>query len=274
MMVGFDKPGEAEAAADKTKVASFWGQNPCGSGLADGLRPGSPEFFEATEAARYKREPFVREFARFEEWKGKKVLEVGCGMGTDLSMFARHGAQAVGLDLTYAGTALAARRLAHRGLVARVTVADSESLPFPEGIFDLVYSWGVIHHTPNTAIAARELVRVARPGGRVLAMIYNRRSLVALQAYFLYGAFRGRPFRRLKEVIASHLESPGTKAYTVAEAREVFASLEYIRITPVVTPYDLRIGRNRFLPAWVGAFVPRGLGYFLVIEGTKPVQSS
>jgi SAM-dependent methyltransferase len=274
MMVGSDKPVEIEAIADKAKVASFWGQNPCGSGLADGLLPGTSEFFEATEAARYKQEPFVGEFARFTEWKGKNVLEVGCGMGTDLSMFARHGAHALGLDLTFTGAALAARRLAHRQLAPRVAVADSESLPFREGMFDLVYSWGVIHHTPNTAGAARELVRVARPGGRVLAMIYNRHSLVALQAYLLYGVLQGKPFRPLKEIIASHLESPGTKAYTVAEARQIFASLDNVHITPVVTPYDLRIGRNRFLPSWVGAWVPRGLGYFLVIEGTKPVQSS
>ena len=123
----------------KERVANFWDLNPCGSGLAKALQPGTPEFFEATEAARYQQEPFVRDFAAFEKWKGKKVLEVGCGMGADLSMFARHGAHAFGLDLTYTGASLAARRLAHRELAPRVIVADSESLPFPDGTFDLVY---------------------------------------------------------------------------------------------------------------------------------------
>ena len=86
-------------------------------------------------------------------------------------------------------------------------------------------------------------------------MIYNRHSLVALQAYFVYGLLRGRPLRPLREIIASHLQSPGTKVYTAAEAREMFASLENMSVTPVVTPYDLRIGRNRFLPARVGALI-------------------
>src|SRR5579875_2210992 len=257
----------------KTQVASFWSSNPCGSGLAGGLEPGTPEFFEVTEAIRYRREPFVRDFAQFEKWKGQWVLEVGCGMGADLSMFARCGARAFGLDLTYTGSSLASRRLQHLGLVPRVTVGDSERLPFRDGTFDLVYSWGVIHHTPNTDAAAMELMRVARPGGKLVVMIYNRRSLVVLQAYLMYGLFRARPLASLKEIIASHLESPGTKAYTVNEVRQLFAGLKDLRVTPVVTPYDLRLGRNRFMPSWVAALVPSNLGYFLVVEGTKPGET-
>lgn len=254
----------------KGDVARFWNDNPCGSRMANGSAPGTPEFFDRTEAERYRREPFVADFARFQQWQGKKVLEVGCGMGTDLSMFARFGAQVWGVDLTPASAAIAAGRLAYHGGRPRITVGDSELLPFPDGAFDLVYSWGVIHHTPNTPAAARELLRVARPGGKVLAMIYNRRSLVALQAYLVYGLLRGKPFAPLKEIIADHLESPGTKAYTVREARELFAGMQDIRVTPVVTPYDLRIGRDRFMPSWAGRFVPSSLGYFLVVEGIKP----
>jgi ubiquinone/menaquinone biosynthesis C-methylase UbiE len=254
----------------KTDVARFWNDNPCGSRLGNGAEPGTSEFFDRTEVERYEREPFIAEFAKFEQWRGKKVLEVGCGMGTDLSMFARHGAQTWGVDLTPASAAIAARRLAHHGIEPRITVGDSELLPFPDGFFDLVYSWGVIHHTPDTPTAARELLRVARPNGKVLAMIYNRRSLVALQAYLLYGLFRGKPFVPVKEIIAANLESPGTKAYTVQEARELFAGLLDIRVTPVLTPYDLRIGRDRFVPSWFGFLIPPQFGYFMVIEGIKP----
>jgi SAM-dependent methyltransferase len=216
----------------KSDVAKFWNDNPCGSGLANGSTPGTPEFFDRTEAERYRREPFVADFARFQQWRGKRVLEVGCGMGTDLSMFARYGAQTWGVDLTPASAAIAARRLVYHGGQPRITVGDSELLPFADGAFDLVYSWGVIHHTPNTPVAARELLRVARPGASVVAMIYNRRSLVAMQAYLLYGLLRGKPFASVKEIIAAHLESPGTKAYTEHEARELFAGLENIRVTP------------------------------------------
>jgi ubiquinone/menaquinone biosynthesis C-methylase UbiE len=254
----------------KADVAKFWNDNPCGSSLGNGATPGTPEFFDRTEAERYKREPFIAQFAKFQQWRGNRVLEVGCGMGTDLSMFTRYGAETWGVDLTHASAAIAFKRIAHHGAQPRIMVGDSELLPFPSDVFDLVYSWGVIHHTQNTPAAARELLRVARPGGKVVAMIYNRRSLVALQAYLVYGLFRGRPFAPVKDIIAAHLESPGTKAYTVDEARALFSGLQDMRVTPVVTPYDLRIGRNRFIAPWVGTLVPARLGYFLVVEGIKP----
>jgi SAM-dependent methyltransferase len=265
---------EVEPAANIENVARFWNANPCGSRLANGAESGTPEFFERTEGARYALEPFIRDFARFEDWTGQKVLEVGCGTGADLSMFARCGAQAWGIDLTHNGASLASKRLAYRGCEARVAVGDSESLPFPDGMFDLVYSWGVIHHTANTPLAARELTRVARPGGCIIAMIYNRRSLVALQTYLYYGLGQGKPRQSLRELMAAHLESPGTKGYTLSESQALFAGLENVRVTPVVTPYDLRIGRDRFLPAWMRHLVPRQLGYFIVIEGVKPLARS
>jgi SAM-dependent methyltransferase len=258
----------------KEAVQKFWNEQPCGAALAGGAAPGTPEFFQRTQLARFQNEPFIREFARFEQWRGKKVLEVGCGIGVDHSMFARHGAQIVGIDLTPVGAAITAQRLAYYGVAPRVLVGDSESLPFPDAAFDLVYSWGVIHHTPNTPKAASELLRVVRPGGSVVAMIYNRRSLVALQAYIVYGLLRGRASAPVSELIANHLESPGTKAYTVREARALFAGLNNLRSTSLVTPYDLRIGRHRALPRWLGTLVPRQLGYFLVIEGTKPERTS
>ncbi|MDO8432779.1 MAG: methyltransferase domain-containing protein [Candidatus Binatus sp.] len=223
---------------------------------------------------RYQREPFIQRFARFDEWSGKSVLEVGCGTGSDLSMFARHGAHTFGLDLTHAGATLATQRLRHHKAAGSAMVADCESAPFADDTFDLVYSWGVIHHSPNTALAAKEIVRVTKPGGRIVVMIYNRKSLVALQAYLMYGFLKGRPTRPLADIMASHLESPGTKAFTEDEARAMFSTLEDVRITPVVTIYDLRIGRERFLPQWMCSLVPQRLGYFMVIDGRKPMSAN
>jgi ubiquinone/menaquinone biosynthesis C-methylase UbiE len=261
---------EAPVMSDeKHRVAQYWNDRPCGSGLAGEASRGTAEFFERTEIARYQREPFITRFARFEAWREKLVLEVGCGTGCDLSMFARHGANVVGVDLTPNGAALAARRLRHLGLGGQTMVGDCERLPLADDMFDLVYSWGVIHHTPNTEQAAAEIMRVAKPGGRITVMIYNRRSLVALQAYLLYGVIRGWPRRAIAEIIATHLESPGTKAFTLGEGRQLFSSLDGLIVTPVVT-LDLRIGRERFLPGWMCALVPRRLGYFMVIEGRKP----
>jgi SAM-dependent methyltransferase len=133
----------------------------------------------------------------------------------------------------------------------------------------LVYSWGVIHHTPDVAAAAAEIVRVVKPGGRICVMIYHRHSLVALQAWILNGLLRGRPLRTLKDVIASHIESPGTQAFTVREACRLFPGIEPLTATTVVTPYDVRIARSRFLPRWVQRLVPRRFGWFLVVEGVR-----
>src|SRR5882757_8656465 len=99
------------ASSTKQQVSNYWNDRPCGSWLAGEAAPGSPEFFDRTEQVRYRREPFIQRFANFEAWKGKNVLEVGCGTGSDLSMFARHGAHTFGLDLTQAGATLARQRL-------------------------------------------------------------------------------------------------------------------------------------------------------------------
>jgi ubiquinone/menaquinone biosynthesis C-methylase UbiE len=251
-------------------VQSYWTRRPCGSSLASDAKPGSAEFFQLTEMHRYTREPYVPAFARFDEWKGKKVLEVGCGIGADLARFARAGARVVGVDITAVGAVTSRRRLQFHNLPGETLVGNAESLPFASNFFDLVYSWGVIHHSPDTEAAAREIVRVARPGGSVVVMLYNRRSLVAAQAYILYGLLRGRPFRSLSEIMASHLESPGTKAFTEQQARRMFDVLENLHVRRVVTIYDLRIGRDRFLPNWICRILPQRLGYFMVISGTKP----
>ena len=256
-------------SAGKRRVAKFWNDEPCGSRLAGDAAPGSAAFFDRTEAARDRREPFIARFARFDQWKDKRVLEVGCGTGVDLSKFARRGARAFAIDLTPTGASLARARALYLGCSASTTVGDAENLPFHDSTFDLVYSWGVIHHTPDTARAASEIVRVLRPGGDLIVMIYHRRSIVALQAWLRYGLLRGSPFRPIAEIVASHLESPGTKAFTIAEARALFSGCRDLNVSPVLTPYDLRISREHFLPSAFARALPQRAGYFLVVTGRK-----
>lgn len=257
------------APDDLEPVREFWEKTPCGT-RGIGEEEGSRAYFERIERERDQREPFIARFARFPEWRGRKVLEVGVGAGTDFIRFARAGAVVTGVDLTRHAVELAQRRLALERLSAEVREASAEQLPFEAGCFDLVYSWGVIHHTSHPARAAREIVRVLRPGGEACVMIYHRRSLVALQCWILNALLRGRPWRSLGDVIAAHVESVGTRAYTIAEARAMFAGLEALAVTPVVTPYDVRLTRTLRLPAPVQALVPRGLGWFLVVTGRKP----
>lgn len=255
-------------AGQKARVREFWNREPCGT--ADNPHPAlSGEYFAWIERQRDDREPFIARFARWPEWRGKRVLEMGTGAGTDFVRFVRAGADAVGLDLTDAGIATVRRRLALESLSAPLMVGDVEHLPFPDEYFDFVYSWGVIHHTEDTAAAAREAVRVLKPGGELCVMIYHRFSLHCLLGYLRYGVLEGRPFRSIDEIARDHFESYGTKVYSEGAARNLFAGIP-VTITHVVTPYDLLYARVRSLPPFVQRLVPAYLGYFMVIEGRKP----
>lgn len=254
----------------KDRVKDFWERNPCGVKDAVSAEEGSLAFFEAIERTRLQGDDFMGDVIGFDQWKEKKVLEIGCGLGTDLLQFARGGAEVYGIDLTERGVSLTRRRLALYGLRGVVLVADGESMPFASDSFDLVYSWGVIHHTPDPGVAAREAVRVCKPNGRVLVMLYHRWSLVALQAWVFYGLLRGRPWRSSREIIAEHLESPGTQVFTREAARALFDGLRDLAIRTIVTRYDARIGRRIFLPRWVRRAVPSRWGWFMVVSGTKP----
>lgn len=254
----------------KESVKSYWEKTPCGSGDVASIPEGSLEFFETVERQRYGGDDFMFDVVGFDQWKGKRILEVGCGLGTDLLQFARGGAEVYGIDLTEKGAMLTRKRLGLYGLSGNIVVGDSESLPFASGYFDLVYSWGVIHHTPNTEAAAREIMRVCQPGGRILVMIYHRRSLLALQSWIVYGLLRGAPQQSASEIIATHVESPGTKSYTPVEALNLFEGLKDARVRRIVTRYDLRLGRRIFLPSWLRSVVPSQLGWFMVVSGVKP----
>lgn len=253
----------------KDRVQEFWERDPCGTKDAT-LPPGTPEFFEEVERQRFEGDEFMFEVAGFNRWSGRKVVEVGCGLGTDLLQFARGGARVHAVDLTESAVALTRKRLHLYGFPGALAVGDAERLPFSSDSFDLVYSWGVIHHTPDPAVAAREIFRVCRPGGSVLVMVYHRHSLFALQAWVMFGLLKGKPWRSLGEVIAQHVESPGTRAYTFTEARAMFAGLQGLRARAIITRYDARVGRRRFLPPWIRRLLPSRWGWFLAISGKKP----
>jgi ubiquinone/menaquinone biosynthesis C-methylase UbiE len=253
----------------KAQVREFWERSPCGAADANQTQEGTLAFFEEVEKQRYTGDDFMADVVGFDRWEGKKVLEVGCGLGTDLLQFARGGAEVYGVDLTEKAAGLTRKRLGLYGLKGNISISDSENLPFKENSFDLVYSWGVIHHTPDTAAAAREILRVCKPGGQILVMLYHSRSILAFQAWLFYGLLRGRPFKSASKVISQRVESPGTKVYTPKQGRDLFPGLSAIRIRRIVTRYDLRIGRRLFLPSWVRRLVPSRFGWFMVVEGQK-----
>jgi len=159
----------------KERVRAFWQANPCGVKFAD-AEPGTRRFYELVEAHRYEKEWHIPSAADFAAARGLRVLEIGCGLGTDGAQFAKAGANYTGIDLTEAAVELARKRFEMFDLPGEFRTADAENLNFPDESFDLVYSHGVLHHTPDTTKAIREIHRVLRPGGRAVVMLYHRNS--------------------------------------------------------------------------------------------------
>ena len=159
----------------KERVRAFWQAHPCGTKFSD-AEIGTREFFERIEAHRYEKEWHIPGAAQFANARGLRVLEIGCGVGTDGAQFARAGADYTGVDLTDAAIELARKRFELFALNGEFQVADAENLGFPDESFDLVYSHGVLHHTPDINAAVREIHRVLKPGGRAIVMLYHRGS--------------------------------------------------------------------------------------------------
>ena len=159
----------------KDEVRQWWNARPCGSTVS-AAEFGSREFFDEVEQHRYQQEPHIPVLVNFPAWKEKTVLEIGCGMGTDLLQFARAGARVTGMDLTPRSIEITRARFALYGCSAQLEVGDAETLSLADSSFDLVYSHGVLHHTPDTQRAIDEVYRVLKPGGTAMVMLYHRHS--------------------------------------------------------------------------------------------------
>jgi len=160
----------------KEEVKRYWDSHPCGTQFTH-LEWGSKKFFDEVERFRYWVQPFMHRLMEFNNFKGKKLLEIGCGLGTDLLQFARGDAFVTGLDLAPMSVQLLKNRFALYGYKVDARVNDAENLPFEGNTFDVVYSFGVLHHTPNTQRAINEIYRVLKPSGRFIIMLYHRNSL-------------------------------------------------------------------------------------------------
>jgi ubiquinone/menaquinone biosynthesis C-methylase UbiE len=257
------------SANEKTlnkQVQAYWQAEPCGTSphIVGELERYSREWFDAIEEYRYTLEPCIHAVAQFTRYRGKRVLEVGVGAGTDHLQWARAGADLYGVDLTEAGITTTQRHLEAYGLSSRLKQVDAEVLPFDEGTFDLVYSWGVIHHSEKPERIVAEIRRVLRPGGEFVGMFYHRPSLVSLRVWLKYGLLAGKPWRSFANVLYHHVESIGTKAYTVGEMRRMFAAFSRTTVTPILTAHD-----TRRLPALVANRLPQSIGWFLGITAVR-----
>lgn len=154
-------------------VAEYWNRRPCNIRHSS-RKVGSREYFDEVEQRKYFVEPHIPQFAEFPRWRGKRVLEIGCGIGTDATNFARAGADYTGVELSEASLALTRRRFEVFGLTGRLIQANAEDLAGvgDPASFDLVYSFGVIHHTPHPEAVLRHARRLVRPDGELRVMVY------------------------------------------------------------------------------------------------------
>jgi ubiquinone/menaquinone biosynthesis C-methylase UbiE len=223
---------------NKNLVKDFWNNASCGEELY--LKgDNEKQAFINQSNKRYELEPYIIDFAEFVEAKGKKVLEIGVGLGADHQKFAEAGADLFGIDLTERAIMNTKNRLNLFGLNTTLSIGDAEKLHFEDNIFDIVYSWGVIHHSPNTERAIEEILRVLKKGGKAKIMIYHKYSFVGYMLWLRYALFGFKPFTKLNEIYSKYLESPGTKAYTTKEAYHMFSKFSTVQISTVLTHGDL-----------------------------------
>lgn len=205
-------------------VRRYWDQRPCNIRHSP-LPVGTREYFDQVEARKYFVEPHIPLFAQFDRWKDKRVLEVGCGIGTDTINFARAGAEVVACDLSSESIQIARQRADVFGLADRITFVNTNAETM-EGVpdsspFDLVYSFGVIHHSPHPGQILRSARALAGVGTSLKIMVYNRRSWKVAGIVLRAGA----QFWRADELIAKESEAqtgcPVTYTYTKKSAHEL-----------------------------------------------------
>lgn len=230
----------ARLEEEKLRAREQWSEDPCGATYAREAELGTRAFFDEVERHRYTEyAPWMRSVMGFDSFAGARLLEIGCGMGTDLLQFARGGARCTGVDLTPRSIEITRHRFALYNLPGDFMIADGEQLPFADASFDVVYSNGVLHHTPDTERAVREAHRVLRPGGIAKVMLYHRHSLNYWGEMILHrGLLRGEILRghTPEEIMSRYVEysehggRPLVKVYSRREARALFAPFSEITI--------------------------------------------
>jgi len=246
------------------EVQRYWDQRPCN--IRHSPKPvGSREYFDEVEARKYFIEPHIPRFAEFERWRGKQVLEIGCGLGTDTINFARHGAEVTAIDLSAQSLELARKRAEVFGLSDRIRFyhgsAEELASVVPPQHYDLIYTFGVIHHTPHPERVVEQMRAYARPGTTIKIMVYNKLSWKVF--WILMGYGRGQ-FWRLNELVAKNSEAqtgcPVTYTYTRREGRALIEHSGF-RLTEAfvdhIFPYSIpQYVKYEYVKAWPWSWMP------------------
>jgi len=227
---------------------------------------GTPGFFADLDQYHFEKLHHLLRLVDFSGYKGRHVLEVGCGAGTDLVRFAKGGAIVTGVDLSSSAIALARQNFAQQGLAADLREADGEHLPFPDNTFDLVYAHGVVQYTANDRRLVEECRRVLKPGQQAVFQVYNRVSWL-------------NALSKLMKVPLEHEDAPVLGKYSAGEFRGLLKGFSQVRIVEERFPVKSRLHGGwkgvAFNTFFVGTFnaLPRSLvrrfGWHLLAFCTK-----
>jgi ubiquinone/menaquinone biosynthesis C-methylase UbiE len=228
---------------------------------------GTREFFDDLDEYRFDKLHYLPRLVDFGAYRGRAVLEVGCGIGTDLVRFARGGAIVTGVDLSQTAIDLARRNFELHGVTAAdLRIANGEALPFSDQSFDVVYAHGVVQYTADAPQLVRECHRVLKPGGQAIFMVYNRVSWL-------------NALSKVMKVPLEHEDAPVLKKYSIAEFKVLLAPFASVRIVPERFPVKSRLHKGwkgvAFNNIFVGTFnaVPRAwvrpLGWHLMAFCTR-----
>jgi ubiquinone/menaquinone biosynthesis C-methylase UbiE len=258
-------------------VKNYWDRRPCN--IRHSPKPiGSREYFDEVEARKYLVEPHIPGFAQFERWRGKRVLEIGCGIGTDSVNFARAGAHLTAVDLSENSLELCRRRFEVYGLQASLYNANAEQLStvVPVEEYDLIYSFGVIHHTPNPSQVMRELLKYCRPETELRIMLYSKWSWKVLWILLAYG--KGAIWNA-NDLVRRYSEAatgcPVTHFYSFSGIRHLLADYEVMKLSKDhIFPYLVskylkyeyeRVWYMRWIPKPVFGWLERRLGWHTMV---------
>lgn len=223
---------------------------------------GSKAFFDDLDEYRFDKLHYLPQLVDFASFRGQRLIEVGCGIGTDLVRFAAGGARVTGVDLSQTAIDLARKNFELHDLAAEeLRVGNGESLPYPDASFDVAYAHGVIQYTANAAQLVRECHRVLKPGGTGIFMVYNRISWL-------------NALSKVMKVALEHEDAPVLKKYSIGEFRELLTPFKTVQIVPERFPVKSRLHKGwkgvAFNTMFVGTFnaLPRAwvrpLGWHLM----------
>jgi SAM-dependent methyltransferase len=264
---------------EKQRAREQWTGDPAGAVYGRHREFGTREFFDAVEHHRYQEyAPWMPAVMGFNEFAGARLLEIGCGMGTDLLQFARGGARVTGVDLTPRSIEISRRHFEIYRAPGDFAISDGEKLPFADESFDVVYANGVLHHTPDTKAAVHEVHRVLRPGGLARVMLYHRGSVYYWgEIIFRRGLLHGQLLvgNSPADIMSRYVEvnesggRPLVKVYSRRQARELFSIFSVVKVEVEQLLRTELFSLGRIIPDSLFAKLRRSVGGNLIVSARK-----